>query len=52
MPTVLKIKGYRFFFLSLEGREPAHIHIEKGDRVAKFWLNPLNLASTHVREEP
>ena len=47
MPTVLKIKGYRFFFFSLEGCEPPHIHIEHGDHVAKFWLNPINLASSY-----
>lgn len=46
MPTVLKIKGYRFFFFSLEGNEPPHIHIEHGDKVAKFWLKPINLASS------
>ena len=47
MPTVLKIQGYRFFFLSQEGNEPPHIHIEQGDRVAKFWLNPIQLASSY-----
>lgn len=47
MPTVLKLKGYRFFFFSLEGNEPAHIHIEYGDNVAKFWLKPVNLASSY-----
>ena len=47
MPTVLKIKGYRFFFFSLEGNEPPHIHIEYGDKVAKFWLNSVNLASSN-----
>jgi hypothetical protein len=46
MPTILRIKGYRFFFFSLEGNEPPHIHIEQGDKVAKFWLNPVNLASS------
>lgn len=46
MPTVLRIKGYRFFFFSLEGNEPAHIHVENGDKVAKFWLKPINLASS------
>lgn len=46
MPTVLRIKGYRFFFFSLEGNEPAHIHIEENDNVAKFWLGPVNLASS------
>ncbi len=46
MPTVLKIFGYRFFFFSLEGNEPPHIHVEHGDNVAKFWLNPITLASS------
>ena len=46
MPTVLRIKGYRFFFFSLEGNEPAHIHVEYGDKVAKFWLDPVNLANS------
>lgn len=47
MPTVLKIKGYRFFFFSLEGNEPPHIHIEHDDKVAKYWLTPVNLASSN-----
>lgn len=46
MPTILRIKGYRFFFFSLEGNESPHIHIEKGDSAAKFWLNPISLASS------
>mgnify|MGYP002790818332 FL=1 len=46
MPTVLRIKNYRFFFFSLEGSEPPHIHIEQNDKVAKFWLKPINLASS------
>jgi hypothetical protein len=29
MPTVFRIKGYRFFFISLEGKEPPHIHVEQ-----------------------
>ena len=40
MPTVLLIKGYRFFFYSHEGNEPMHIHIEKADAEAKVWLKP------------
>jgi Domain of unknown function (DUF4160) len=47
MPTVLRASGFRFFFYSLEGSEPPHIHVEHGDRVAKFWLNPVNLAESH-----
>ena len=44
MPTVLRVRGYRFFFFSLEGQEPPHIHIEAAERVAKFWLEPISLA--------
>ena len=46
MPTVLKIGAYRFFFFSQEGNEPPHIHIEEGDKVAKYWLNPVEIASS------
>jgi len=47
MPTVLRIKGFRFFFFSREGSEPPHIHVEHGDKVAKYWLTPVNLASSY-----
>ena len=42
MPTVLRYRGYRFFFYSNEGdpQEPMHIHVIKGECVAKFWLDP------------
>jgi hypothetical protein len=47
MPTVLRLSGYRFFFYSLEGSESPHIHIEHGDCIAKFWLDPVSLAESH-----
>jgi hypothetical protein len=47
MPTVLRIEGYRFFFYSLEGSEPPHIHVERGEDVAKFWLAPVSLARSY-----
>ena len=38
-PTVLRIKGYRFFFFSREEtRKHIHVHCAKGE--AKFWLEP------------
>ncbi|RYF51937.1 MAG: DUF4160 domain-containing protein, partial [Cytophagaceae bacterium] len=37
----------RFFFYSKEGNEPPHIHVEKGDEVAKFWLDPVELESSY-----
>ena len=44
MPALLRIRGYRFFFYSLEGREPSHIHVAHAGRYAKFWLEPVSLA--------
>ena len=46
MPVALRVKGYRFFFFSLEGDEPPHIHVEQAERFAKFWLNPVSLAKS------
>ena len=45
MPTILKIGPYRFFFYSNENNEPAHIHIQRENMLAKFWLRPVALAS-------
>jgi len=46
MPTVLRIGGYRFFFYSNENNEPCHIHVQRERRLAKFWLQPVALASS------
>lgn len=46
MPTVLRIGAFRFFFYSNEGNEPVHIHVQSGGKLAKFWLQPVNLASS------
>jgi uncharacterized protein DUF4160 len=40
MPTVMRIGGFRFFFFSNEGDEPPHIHVERAEAYAKFWLHP------------
>jgi hypothetical protein len=44
MPTVLRVKGYRFFFFSNERNEPVHIHVEKSESYVKFWLEPIGVA--------
>ena len=44
MPTVLRSHGYQFYFYSHEPGEPPHIHVDKGDGSAKFWLEPVALA--------
>ncbi len=41
MPTVLKVNGFRFYFYSNESNEPCHIHVEKADGNAKYWLDPV-----------
>jgi hypothetical protein len=46
MPTVFRLKGFRFFFFSNEDDEPPHIHIEYNDKYAKFWLDPVQLAKS------
>lgn len=38
MPTVLYVIGWRLFFYSNEGKEPIHIHAEKGEMECKYWL--------------
>lgn len=47
MPTVLRIGPYRFHFYSREPDEPPHIHVERDDLEAKFWLKPVSLAANH-----
>jgi hypothetical protein len=43
MPTVLRLRGFEFYFYSEEGNEPPHVHVDKGDGTAKFWLQPVRL---------
>jgi hypothetical protein len=44
MPTVLRIGPYRFYFFSHETNEPPHVHVDRDQLSAKFWLNPIGLA--------
>ena len=44
MPTVLRSGPYRFYFYSHEVNEPAHVHIDRENFSAKFWLRPVDLA--------
>lgn len=47
MPSILRIGPYRFFFYSNEGRERPHVHVRQERKLAKFWLDPVSLASSH-----
>ena len=44
MPTIDLLGPYRFFFWSNEGFEPPHVHVERDENTAKFWLEPVELA--------
>ena len=44
MPTVLRSGPYRFYFYSHEPNEPPHIHVDRDDLSAKFWIDPVQLA--------
>lgn len=44
MPTVLRVGPYSFVFFSSDRGEPVHIHVKHDRRVAKFWLDPVELA--------
>ena len=46
MPTVLRVGPYRFFFYAGDKDEPEHVHVERADGVAKFWLDPVGLESS------
>ena len=47
-PTILRIKGYRFYFLSNEENR-MHIHIECADGEAKFWIEPMVSLATYCK---
>ncbi len=46
MPTVLRLGPYRFFFYSSDRGEPLHVHVERDNNRAKFWLNPVRVVES------
>jgi hypothetical protein len=44
MPTILRSGPYRVYFYSHEPNEPPHVHIDRDDLSAKFWLDPVSVA--------
>jgi len=46
MPTVLRAGPYRFLFYSSDAEGPPHVHVERDDNSAKFWLRPVRLQSS------
>jgi Domain of unknown function (DUF4160) len=48
MPTALRIGPFRFYLYSYDCREPRHMHVDRENRSAKFWLDPdVTLAANH-----
>ncbi len=47
MPTVLRSGPYRFFFYAGDRDEPPHVHVERDNCDAKFWLDPVRLVNSH-----
>ncbi len=48
-PVVFYLNGLKFHFYANEGnpREDMHIHVDRGDAKAKYWLYPdVQLASS------
>ena len=46
MPTVLRVGPFRFFFYAGDGEEPQHVHVERDNMIAKFWLDPIRLQNS------
>ncbi len=44
MPTIF-IDGYKFRFYSTDINEPPHVHVLRDNKVAKIWLQSLELQS-------
>jgi len=44
MPTVIRSGPYRVYFVSHDLNEPPHVHVDRDDESAKFWLVPVALA--------
>ncbi len=43
LPTVRRSGPYRLFFYSADRDEPPHVHVEREEAEAKFWLVPVRL---------
>ncbi len=42
MPTIFIVLGFRFMYYSNE-HSPIHVHVTKGDAIAKFTISPVML---------
>jgi hypothetical protein len=44
MPTAMRSGPYRIYFYSHDLSEPPHVHVDRDEQSAKFWLSPVALA--------
>jgi hypothetical protein len=44
MPKLFEDSGFTFRFYAADLDEPIHVHIEKDDHAAKFWVHPIACA--------
>jgi hypothetical protein len=44
MPTIIRVKGYRLYFVSFDGSEPIHVHVRKDNQNAKVWIDSMAFA--------
>ena len=40
-PTLLRRGPYRVYIYSYDCQEPRHVHVDREDKSAKFWLDPV-----------
>jgi hypothetical protein len=52
MPTALRVGPYRFFFYSGDRDELPHVLVERDDKTAKYWLEPIRLESNRGFSRP
>ena len=45
VPTLLRQTGFRVYVTSHDANEPPHVHVDRQEASAKFWLQPVRLAS-------
>ncbi|MFZ4595869.1 MAG: DUF4160 domain-containing protein [Verrucomicrobiaceae bacterium] len=43
MPSALRIGPYLFFFYANDRGEPAHVHVQRDGKIAKFWIEPVRM---------
>jgi len=47
MPTIYRENGFRFFFYTHEGNEPAQVHVIGKGGEMKVWLNPIQISKVY-----